>query len=62
MMTDAEIENLYKEGLNVSHSMALRAVFDAGYLSGKNVSMTTETIQSMTLTEVLADVPDVMQT
>jgi hypothetical protein len=31
MMTDNDLENLYKTALPVSHYAGLRAVFDAGY-------------------------------
>jgi hypothetical protein len=42
-MTNAELESLYVENLDISHTAALRAVFDAGYYQGAGVTPTSHT-------------------
>jgi hypothetical protein len=39
MMTDSDLDNIFKAGNNVSHAAGLRAVFDAGYDLGSSVSL-----------------------
>lgn len=42
-MTNADIESLYSENIDISHLAALRAVFNAGYYAGASITPTTTT-------------------
>lgn len=52
MMTDQDLDNLYKQNISVSHAAALRGVFDAGYAVGANSGVPTvdvsQTVSSAT--------------
>jgi hypothetical protein len=42
-MTNAELESLYKENVDISHLAALRAVFNAGYFASAGITPTAQT-------------------
>lgn len=42
-MTNAELQSLYTENLDISHLAALRAVFNAGYFQAAGITPTTQT-------------------
>lgn len=62
MMTDQDIQTLYKANLGISESAALRGVFDAGYQFGIAQAATPQTVDEssvVTLAQVLPDVVNV---
>jgi hypothetical protein len=42
-MTNADIDSLYRENIDISHLAALRAVFNAGYYAGAGITPTAQT-------------------
>lgn len=57
MMTDQEIDNIYKANLPVSHYAALRGVWDAGYNTALNINVTTTTPDQTTIQTNPVDTP-----
>lgn len=55
MMSDNDLENLYKSALPESHYAGLRAVFDAGYGVGSATVVTTDVSQTVSDATAVAD-------
>lgn len=49
MMTDQDLETLYKQNINESHAAGLRGIFDAGYQLGLGVQPTAATPDESTV-------------
>jgi hypothetical protein len=54
MMTDTDLDNLYKANLPESHPAALRGVFDAGVAYGQGASSTPTGDVSQTVPDATA--------
>lgn len=59
-MTDNDLEVLYKSSVALSHYAGLRAVWDAGYDTGANITVTSNTpdASSMISSNTTTDVAD----
>lgn len=59
MMTDSDLDNLYKANLSESHAAGLRGVFDAGVAVGQGLGQAPAQDVSLTTSDATAatDVP-----
>lgn len=60
-MTDADLDNLYKLNISVSHAAALRGIYDAGYTMGAGgAASQVDTSQTVSVTTATADDPTIL--
>jgi hypothetical protein len=60
MMTDQDLDNLYKQNISTSHAAALRGIFDSGYAIGSGGGAPTVDVSLTTsFTTASADDPNI---